>query len=136
MVVAIIGTLVTLAYPFYHAYLGRTKLVKTIRDLRVLEEELTLHSLRTGDVPDDLSAIDREDFRDPWGGTYQYLKYANYASTDAFRKERFLFPINEEYDLYSKGADGLSEPELSAPASLDDVVRANDGTFIGLASEF
>ena len=97
---------------------------------------MTLHSLREGDLPDDLSGIGRDTFKDPWGNPYEYLKYANYTTTDPFRKERFLFPLNEEYDLYSRGQDGQTEPELSAPTGLDDVVRANDGTFMGLASEF
>jgi len=136
IVVAIIGTLVVLAYPFYRRYMTRTQLVKAIRDMRVIEEELTVYELANGNLPDSLEAIDRHTFQDPWGHPYQYLKYANYVSTDLFRKERFLFPLNEEYDLYSNGPDGQSEPELSAPASLDDIVRANDGTFIGPASEF
>jgi len=52
------------------------------------------------------------------------------------RKDRFLVPINSDYDLYSKGKDGDSHPPLGAHSSRDDVIRANDGGFIGLASSF
>jgi general secretion pathway protein G len=45
-------------------------------------------------------------------------------------------PINTTYDLYSKGKDGDSSPPLTARASQDDVVRANDGGFIGLGSRY
>ncbi len=52
------------------------------------------------------------------------------------RKDRFLVPINSDYDLYSKGQDGESVAPLTAKKSQDDVVRANDGAFVGLAVNF
>ncbi len=76
-----------------------------------------------------------------WSGRDQdgvdaVLQHCREKNAFVFRKERFLFPINEEYDLYSCGRDGDSEPGLSAPVSQDDIIRANDGAFIGRASEF
>lgn len=50
------------------------------------------------------------------------------------RKDRFLVPINTWFDLYSMGPDGKSAAPLTAAASRDDVIVANDGDFIGLAS--
>ena len=52
------------------------------------------------------------------------------------RKDRNLVPINTDYDLYSAGPDGNSVPPLTAAASRDDIVRANDGRFIGKAEEY
>jgi len=52
------------------------------------------------------------------------------------RKDRFLVPLNSDYDLYSAGKDGESRPPLSAQMSQDDIVRANDGAYIGLASQY
>ena len=52
------------------------------------------------------------------------------------RKDRFLVPINTDFDLYSMGKDGESVPALTAAKSRDDVVRAANGAFIGLASKF
>ncbi len=52
------------------------------------------------------------------------------------RKDRFLVPINSDFDLYSMGKDRESVAPLTAKKSHDDVVRANDGAFVGLASEF
>ena len=45
-------------------------------------------------------------------------------------------PINSSYDLYSMGKDGKTTAALTASASADDIIRANDGAFIGRASEF
>ncbi len=45
-------------------------------------------------------------------------------------------PINSDYDLWSSGKDGASSPPLTAKPSRDDIVRANNGRFVGLASDF
>lgn len=52
------------------------------------------------------------------------------------RMDRFLHPINSDYDLYSMGKDGQTVLPLTARQSHDDVIRANDGSFVGLAVEF
>jgi len=52
------------------------------------------------------------------------------------RKDHNLVPLNSDYDLYSMGKDGKSVSPLTAKASRDDIVRANNGAFVGLASEY
>ena len=52
------------------------------------------------------------------------------------RKDRFLVPINSDFDLYSIGKDGQSVAPLTAQKSHDDVIRASDGGFYGLAKNF
>ncbi|MEZ4334364.1 MAG: prepilin-type N-terminal cleavage/methylation domain-containing protein [Myxococcota bacterium] len=52
------------------------------------------------------------------------------------RKDRFQVPINRDFDLYSMGPDGDSRSTLNAPASRDDIIRANDGAFYGVAEEY
>jgi general secretion pathway protein G len=47
-----------------------------------------------------------------------------------------LHPINSDYDLYSIGKDGESVAPLTAKKSWDDVIRAADGAYIGLAKGF
>ncbi len=64
------------------------------------------------------------------------VAYAQGGSPPMPRKDRFLVPINSDYDLYSKGKDGESKAPLSPKVSHDDIIRANDGAFVGLASEF
>lgn len=75
---------------------------------------------------------------DPWGSPYQYLNIQNSTAKGkgSFRKDRFLVPINTDYDLYSMGRDRQSTPPLTAKNSKDDVIRANNGGYIGLASAF
>ncbi|MEE9392158.1 MAG: hypothetical protein V3W41_06610 [Planctomycetota bacterium] len=52
------------------------------------------------------------------------------------KRDRNLWPLNTDYDLYSLGRDGKSSRLLSSPESQDDIIRANNGQFIGLASEY
>ena len=52
------------------------------------------------------------------------------------RKDRFLVPLNSDYDLYSMGADGKSSSPINAKNSLDDIIRASNGSYVGLAANF
>jgi general secretion pathway protein G len=52
------------------------------------------------------------------------------------RKDRFLAPINTDFDLYSMGPDGESRAQLNVAASRDDVIRAANGSYFGVAQEF
>ncbi|MCK5721428.1 MAG: prepilin-type N-terminal cleavage/methylation domain-containing protein [Gammaproteobacteria bacterium] len=54
----------------------------------------------------------------------------------AARKDGNLVPINTNYDLCSFGKDSKSKAPLRAKDSHDDIIYANDGAYIGLASEF
>jgi len=65
-----------------------------------------------------------------------YAAGAGNGSAGRPRKDRFLHPINSDYDLYSMGKDGESVEPLTAQKSHDDVIRGNDGSFVGLAVEF
>jgi general secretion pathway protein G len=73
---------------------------------------------------------------DPWGNPYQYLNHYTMKGNGQARKDRFLKPLNSDYDLYSMGKDGQSSPPLQAKPSLDDVIRASNGSYVGLASNF
>lgn len=52
------------------------------------------------------------------------------------RKDRFLVPINSDYDLYSVGADDKTRPQLQDKVSRDDIIRASNGAYFGRAANF
>lgn len=52
------------------------------------------------------------------------------------RKDRFTNPINKDFDIYSMGKDRRSATPLTAAISHDDVIRASEGGFYGLARNF
>jgi len=44
--------------------------------------------------------------------------------------------LNSDFDLYSMGADEATKKPLTPPVSWDDIVRANNGEYIGLGSKY
>lgn len=52
------------------------------------------------------------------------------------RRDRYLFPLNTDYDLFSLGPDHQTATSLGEGVGLDDVIRANNGGFFGLASDY
>jgi general secretion pathway protein G len=95
-----------------------------------------LFELRFHRLPVDLAEIGRESMLDPWQAPYQYLDFTGTHGNGGKRKDHNLVPINTYFDLYSMGEDGASTSPLTAPQSQDDIIRANDGGFVGLASDY
>lgn len=52
------------------------------------------------------------------------------------RRDRYLFPLNTDYDLFSLGPNGRTSVSLGESLAQDDVIRANNGGFFGSASEY
>ena len=135
LAVAILGTLLAIVRPSVHQYVEKARVAKAIGDIQAIQSDLAGPELLDGQLPATLAEIGWGGLLDPWGEPYQYLRYEGGDETQQ-RKDRFLKPINSSYDLYSKGEDGETQKQLTAPVSLDDIVRANDGGFIGLAATF
>lgn len=73
---------------------------------------------------------------DPWGHAYKYVDLTGVGGIGKARKDHKVNPINSDFDLYSMGKDGVSQSQLTQKSSLDDIVRARDGAFVGLAADF
>ena len=138
IVVAIIATLATIAVPIYMGLTDRARIAKAMADIRILESEIAMFELERTRLPVNLGEINRAGLKDPWDSPYEYLSFAAAGPgwTGAARKDHSLVPLNSTYDLYSKGKDGASAGPLTAQSSGDDIIRANDGGYIGLASGY
>ena len=135
LVVVIIGALAALAIPNYQRVTERARIVKAIGDIDAIGQSLTEYWLENSTYPPSLADVGWDNLRDPWGNPYQYLPVAG-ASTGQLRKDRFLVPVNSDFDLYSMGADGSTAAPFTAARARDDIVRANDGGFVGLAGDY
>jgi general secretion pathway protein G len=134
---AIMSVLSALTLSQYLAYIERVKVARAVIELKDIAARLDPIAFEGGRLPNSLADIGMGGRLDPWGRPYVYLRiqgslFANSKS----RKDQFLVPINSDYDLYSRGKDGLSLPAISSPVSLDDVIRGNDGAFLGLAAKY
>jgi general secretion pathway protein G len=135
--VALIATIAAIGIPIYSNYLDRARNAVAISDIYNLQDKIHYYEIEHDKLPDDLSDVNWNNL-DPWGHPYQYLNFVAYGPgwKGQARKDRFLVPLNSSYDLYSKGKDGQSKAPLTPKVSKDDILRANDGGFIGLASMF
>jgi general secretion pathway protein G len=137
LVIALVGILTAVALPSYKTYADRTKVSRVVADFGNIELAIAKYRLSNNDaMPPTLAAIGMGNLLDPWNQPYRYLPFDATTNRGQMRKDRNLVPINSDYDLYSIGEDGASVPPLTARPSRDDVVRASDGHFIGLASDY
>jgi len=144
--VAIVGILACIAVPGYTRYKESAMEASAIADLQNISSKLKTIMLEN---PSALP-INQADFSsrcravalptaDPWGNPYRYYRLYGLTKQQvnqdhAARKKGPFHPINYDFDLYSMGPDGKTKPNLSSKDSRDDIVRANDGAYIGRAS--
>ncbi len=129
-------TLAAIAIPQFLAARDAARVTKAVADIHTLETEIMTYQVTNGVLPHMLADIGRGGLSDPWGAPYEYLNIADDPLLSKVRLDRFLQPLNSDYDLYSKGKDGLSVPATTASVSADDIIRANDGAYVGLASRY
>jgi general secretion pathway protein G len=135
--VLILALAVSIAIAAYEDYRTRAQESLAANDIVVLQSAIQQYAVDRGTLPATLSDLGPSlaAMHDPWGDAYQYLNHAT-ASRGQFRKDKNVVPINSDYDLYSMGQDGATSAPLTAAASRDDIVRANDGRFVGRASVY
>ena len=132
---AILGLVAAMAVPSYTAYLDKTNAADVASDFAAIELKLETYFAAHGQYPATLVAVGK-DQDDPWGNALQYLDMASESGDTNKRKNASSQPINTDYDLYSKGPDGLSALSVTATISLDDVIRADNGGYIGIAEDY
>ena len=143
LIVAIIGTLLALVIPSYTNLLEKSRTNQAITDIVKISQKLDEFLADHGTLPETLNELIQHtkplNLIDPWGNPYEYLVILGQDKSDIqgkWRKDRFMVPINTDYDLYSMGEDEESQAPLTAQASWDDIIRANDGAYIGFAHEY
>jgi general secretion pathway protein G len=136
LAVGIVGILLAVAIPSYARYMLRANTSAAVADVGSIHLAIETYIMNDGQPPPTLAAIGKGGMLDPWGRPYVYLSFSGMADKGRMRKDKNLVPINSEYDLYSVGPDGDSVPPLTAKPSLDDIVMANNGKFVGLASDY
>ena len=138
VVIAVIGVLSAIAITSYVHAIEKARITRTVAEIRTLEKEITKFAMDNDRFPESLDEIGwvRDDV---WGNPYQYASFDDAPGNGVpghARKDRWLVPLNSDFDLYSVGPDGDSQPPLTAKASHDDIIRAGNGAYIGLASGY
>lgn len=136
LAVAIVGVLAAITLANYEKYLERTRIHQAVTDIASMSAQLAKFADDNRAFPELLSEAGLGGRLDPWGRPYVYTNLAGVKGKGAARKDKRLNPLNSDFDLYSMGKDGDSRMPLAAKVSQDDVIRARDGRFIGLAADF
>ena len=135
LIVVLIGVLVAVALPFYRGYQERIRIAQAINDIRVMSAVASNYWNDNHGYPSSLADIGQAGKLDPWGNPYVYYNIDANGKGHA-RKDHALNPLNTDFDLYSDGVDGKSKPQITQKDSVDDVIRASNGAYVGLASGF
>jgi general secretion pathway protein G len=135
---AIVSTLAAIAIPKFLGYAERAERQQAILDIRAMESPIDRFIDEFQGPPSNLGQALDPVPKDPWGNDYRYL---NLMSGDPGisgqrRRDKNLNPVNSDYDLYSMGPDGETAAQFASPQAQDDIVRAADGAFIGVADDF
>jgi general secretion pathway protein G len=139
IVMAMVGTLAAIGVPAYNNYIEKVRVSQAIEDIRFIEAAIELYHTDNKTLPETLDLVELTARLDPWGNPYKYLKIEGKAKNEIkgkWRKDHFNVPVNSDFDLFSMGKDGKSKSPFTAKASRDDIVRANDGAYVGLVSEY
>lgn len=144
---AILSIVMMVALPSYQNYQDKVLLAQCKADLNEIAMRLEKFKAFNYAYPEYLSDLGNVS-KDPWGNDYHYLNLADVnpksgkvqtgekGPKPSARKKKNLKPLNSDFDLFSAGKDGSYKPNVSAPNSLDDCIRADDGAFIGLAGDY
>lgn len=135
VVLGIVGVLAAIAAPAYGRYQDRIRTQQAIGEIGELAMRIALHARETRDLPASLAEVGAAGRLDPWKRPYVYYNVEANGRGHA-RKDHALNPINSDFDLYSLGPDGQSKPQISHRQSVDDLIRAGNGRFVGIAADF
>jgi general secretion pathway protein G len=135
LAIAIIGILASISITSYNGYVEKAKVTMAVEDISAMVPIINQYYEDNRDYPDSLADVGLGAKLDPWERPYAYLNLNKYGNGGA-RRDKNLNPLNSDFDLYSLGKDGVTKLPISQKDSLDDVLRANDGRFIDLASKY
>lgn len=135
---AIVAALAAIAIPSYKNYVEQLKVNQAIADIAGISLAIGQFHSTNLTYPLSLAQLNTTIPLDPWGNAYQYLAIGVNPppKTGQVRRDKSLRPINTDYDLYSMGKDGQTATQLASSKAQDDIVRASNGNYIGLASGF
>lgn len=134
--VAVLAILAMLAQGQFAGYVERARRETARADIATMDVEIVRYqSSHDNQLPASLGEIGRGAHLDPWKRAYHYVDLTGVSKGKA-RKDHRLNPINSDYDLFSAGKNGVFKPQVSQKDSLDDVIRARDGAYIGVAEDF
>lgn len=135
MVVGLVGVLLLVALPSYNTYREKARQRTAAAEIVGMSATIKLRWEDERAYPASLTVVNMNGRLDPWGRAYVYYNIDANGKGGA-RKDHALNPINTDFDLYSMGPDGKSKSQVTQKDSVDDVIRAGNGSYVGPAAGF
>ena len=138
ILLSLVGVLAAVAYPSYTQHIDRARNGIAASDIMSISQAIERFYTAFSRFPNSLAEVGLSGMLDPWDKPYQYLRIhgAELNGKSELRKDKSLVPVNSDFDLYSMGKDGSSMAPFTAKVSHDDIVRANNGSYIGPAAAY
>lgn len=130
--IAILAVLAVVAASVFTKAIDKSRVGGAVADISIIQAEIQRYQSQHGKLPDVLTT----ERRDPWDRAYLYTKLEGVKGHGSARKDHALNPLNRDYDLFSAGKNGVYKPQVSQKDSLDDIIRARNGAYVGLAEDF
>jgi general secretion pathway protein G len=148
VILAVLAVLTIIGMGVYSHFIDKAKNTRAIAEIRVLEKEILEFWHANDRLPDSLAELDRATMLDPWKTPYKYINFDTTPGGEGIKRTTGKkdkgkgkgsgksSSLNEDFDLFSMGKDRKSAPDLSDASSQDDIIRADDGRYTGLVSEY
>ncbi len=130
--IAIIVILMTISLKVIHDLETKARNLRAIVEIKQIQTAIDIYFEDYRELPASLADLNSGSVEDPWGTPYNYSNFT-LVKKGQWRKDRSLHPLNTTYDLWSNGKDRKSVTPLTAAISHDDIIRGNDGDYVGLA---
>ncbi len=141
LVVCIIAIASGIAVPAYTGYKEKIDAAEAVADMTGVCLLIDKFFAENNRYPNSLNEIGKGGLKDPWDREYQYQNNSLIMANDkkhkctGCRKDGPVHPINTDYDLFSVGKDGKSNDTIRAEPSQDDIIRAFNGSYLGIAKD-
>lgn len=135
--VAIIGVLMAVAIPGYQNFVDKGRNAETEAAMLEVQNKLEIYFVQNNTMPPSLEALGIEVEKDKWGNDFIYLPIEGHPENLPFVRADQTTPLlNTDYDLWSPGKDGVSNKIITHENSEDDIIRADNGKYFGLAKDY
>lgn len=131
VVCAIIGILSGIGLSGFAKVRVQARNTRAAAEIRVIEKDINSYAVEKGTYPPSLAEIGRDDLIDPWGHRYEYRLFSAGTMRQITGED-----VNFDYDLFSVGADGDFDQNLYGSKSKDDVIRLNEGSWVGYVANY
>jgi len=135
--IAIIGVLMAVALPGYQNFVDKGRVAETSAAMLEIQNNIEIYIAKNNSIPPSLEALGVTLEKDKWGNDFIYVPIEGHPENySVARASSHVVVLNEDYDLWSPGKDGLSSRVISHNLAQDDIIRANNGKYFGIAEDY